>query len=234
MEPTLEPRTEPAAARHAGPSLPIVAAVSLALLVASLVAIGVLTGGHLPSPYGPLAPSAAFFTDHRGAMALGAFFTLGSAIPLAIYTATVASRLQFLRISAAGVHIALVGGVAASVLLAVSGLASWVLSQPGVADAAAVRVLHLFLFAAGGPGHVAMLGLLVAGIAVTAGITRRVSRGVMISGIVIAAIAELSTLTLVTPLAAYLLPLARFPALIWLIVAGAALPASRGGAVTAA
>ncbi|AKU92715.1 hypothetical protein [Vulgatibacter incomptus] len=49
----------------------------------------------------------------------------------------------------------------------------------------------------------------------------------MWSGIALAAIAELSTLSLVLPVFAYLLPLARFPSFAWLIVAALLLPSTR-------
>jgi hypothetical protein len=69
--------------------------------------------------------------------------------------------------------------------------------------------------------------LLVAGIAVPALILRLLPRALAGSGLVIAAVAELSTLSLVVPALAVLLPIARFPALIWLVVAGALLPNDR-------
>jgi hypothetical protein len=49
----------------------------------------------------------------------------------------------------------------------------------------------------------------------------------MVSGLVLAVVAELSWLSLVIPAASVLLPLARFPAFAWLIVAGALLPRRR-------
>jgi hypothetical protein len=52
-------------------------------------------------------------------------------------------------------------------------------------------------------------------------------------GLVIAAIAELSSLSILTPAAAYLLPAARFLGLIWLIVVGATLPSARGSRTAA-
>jgi hypothetical protein len=103
-----------------------------------------------------------------------------------------------------------------------------VLGQPGVADSAAtVRALHLFAFATGGPGHVVPLGLLLAGVAVPAGLMRFLPRWTMTFGLVVAGIAELSTLSLLVPAAAFLLPIARFPAFIWILTAGALLPQSR-------
>jgi len=100
------------------------------------------------------------------------------------------------------VFIALFGGLAASFFLALSALTQWVLAQAGVAGSAgATRVLHWFAFATGGPGHVVPLGLLLAGISVTAGLTRRLPRWMMIFGLVVAAIAELSSFALVVPAA---------------------------------
>jgi len=46
----------------------------------------------------------------------------------------------------------------------------------------------------------------------------------MISGLVVAAVAELSSLGLVFRPAMILLPLARLPALVWIVCAGALLP----------
>jgi hypothetical protein len=45
--------------------------------------------------------------------------------------------------------------------------------------------------------------------------------------LILAVLAELSSVSLVFPAVAPLLPLSRFPALVWLIAAGFALPSSR-------
>jgi hypothetical protein len=211
---------------HRGPSLLALAIAFSALFLASLILGTALAGGeHFPSPYGPEGYSSAYFSQHGKAVAISAFLQFGAAIPLGIYTATVVSRLQFFGLRVAGVFIALFGGLAASFFLALSALGQWVLAQTGVAaSAGATRVLHWFAFATGGPGHVVPLGLLLAGVSVTAGLTRRLPRWMMIFGLVVAAIAELSSFALIVPAAAWLLPLARFPALVWLICAGALLP----------
>jgi len=211
---------------HRGPNLVAVAITFVALLLASLILGTVLAGGeHFPSPFGPEGLSGAYFSQHATAVTVSAFLQFGAAIPLGIYTATAVSRLQFFGLRVAGVFIALFGGLAASFFLALSALTQWVLAQAGVAGSAgATRVLHWFAFATGGPGHVVPLGLLLAGISVTAGLTRRLPRWMMIFGLVVAAIAELSSFALVVPAAAWLLPLARFPALVWIVCAGALLP----------
>lgn len=94
----------------------------------------------------------------------------------------------------------------------------WVLSSPGVAEVTAnARVLQLLVFATGGPGHVASLGLLLAGVSLAGGLTRKLPRWVMWFGLVLAVFAELSSLTLLTPYAAVFIPLARFPAFVWIL-----------------
>jgi uncharacterized membrane protein len=83
------------------------------------------------------------------------------------------------------------------------------------------------VYLTGGPGHIVTLGLLVAGIAVPAMILGLVPRPVAWTGLVIAAIAELTTFVLVWPMLSPLLPVARFTGLLWLIVAGALMPVRR-------
>ena len=154
--------------------------------------------------------------------------TFGSSIPLAIYAATASARLRQLGITAPGATIALAGGFLASAGLALSGLTAWTLSRPEVtSDAALVRALYYLTFLTGGPWHVVTLGLLIAGIAVPGLIVGLLPRPVAWTGLVIAVVAELTTLVLIWPALSPLLPLARFTGLIWLIVAGALLPLRR-------
>ena len=70
----------------------------------------------------------------------GAFLQFGASIPLGIYTAPIVSRLQFLGLRTAGVHIALFGGLSASVFLAVSALIQWALGQDGIAVSGGAHV----------------------------------------------------------------------------------------------
>jgi hypothetical protein len=216
-------------ARHRGPSLLAVGVVHTVLLVAGVVACTVLAGGaHFPSPFQAESLSSVYFSEHADAVRVGAFLLFGASLPLGIFAATAVSQLRFLGVNVAGSFIALFGGLSASAMLALSALVQWVLSFPGVGDpSSTVRALHLLSFALGGPGCVALMGLLVAGLSVSAGLARLVPRWLMWFGVVVAGIAELSTLTLVAPAAAYLLPAARFPAFVWIICFGACLPKSR-------
>ncbi len=214
---------------HRGPSLLALGAVFTALFMASLIATAALAGGaHFPSPFQPELLSASYFAGHAWAVRAGAFLQFGAAVPLGIFTATAASRLRFLRVEAAGAFIGLFGGVAASLMLALSALTQWTLSQAGVTESASlVHALHLLAFATGGPGYVVPAGLLVAGVSVSGGLTRLLPRWLLWFGLVVAGLSELSALSLVLPAALYLLPLARFSGFAWMICAGATLPRAR-------
>jgi len=120
------------------------------------------------------------------------------------------------------------GGLLASAFASLSALLQWTLSRPAVTDQpAVVRALHDLAFLTGGPAHVVALGLLLAGIAAPALIVGILPRWLAVTGLLLAVAAELSTLALVTPGFAVLLPLARFGAMAWLIAAGALLPVTR-------
>ena len=71
------------------------------------------------------------------------------------------------------------------------------------------------------------LGLLIAGIAVPGLLLGLLPRPVAVAGLVIAAIAEIATVALLWDPAAVLLPIARFPGLVWLVIAGLMLPHRR-------
>jgi hypothetical protein len=220
------------APEHRGPSLVVVAAVHAALFVGGLVVATILAGAAFPSPFAPRALSDAYFAAHPGAVRALSFFQLGAAIPLAIFAAASASRLHFLGMRVAGVHIALAGGILASAFQAAAACAQWVVSQPGVSEIPAVtRPLHLLSFAVGGPACIACFGLLVAGISAVAGLPGLVPRWLMVSGLGIAAAAEVSVLTFVAPVFSYLLPLARFAGFAWMICVGALLPKARPAAL---
>jgi hypothetical protein len=213
--------------RHRGPALLPVALVSVGLFLGSLVVVAAMThGGYFPSPFEPAAAANAFFFDNADALRLGAFLQFGASVPLAIFAASASSRLRFLGIEAAGTQIALVGGTLASGMGALSAFAQWSLAQANLGSE--TRALHLLAFATGGPGYVVPFGLLVAGIAVTGGLGRKLPRWVMWSGLFIATVAEVSSLSIALAPAAYLLPIARFTGYVWIVVAGAMLPSKRG------
>lgn len=211
-----------------GPPLGVLAVVSTALFVGGIFIAAGVAHGFPPGPGASASSIAAYAAKHTASNRISAVFSFGSAIPLAIYAATANARLHVLGVRAPGATIALGGGLLASGFLALSGLCSWVLSQPGIAAGGVVtRAISDLQFATGGPAHVVLLGLLVAGIAVPASILGLLPRPLAIAGLVLAAVCELSSLTLATSALYPLLPIARFASLAWLIAAGFALPRRR-------
>jgi hypothetical protein len=214
--------------QQGGPPLALLAAISIGLLLAGLVVGAVIAGGIMPLPYGSPTEIQDYVTGHHGAAVAIAVGTFGSSVPLAIYAATASARLRQLGITAPGATIALAGGLLASAGLALSSLTAWTLSRPEVtSDPALVRALYYLTYLTGGPWHVVMLGLLVAGMAVPALIVGLLARPLAWTGLVIAGLAELTTLVLIWPGLSPMLPVARFTGLVWLIVAGALLPLRR-------
>ena len=215
--------------KHAGPNPGIVAIVYTLLFNAGLYFVISFTGGpHFPGPWESSETVAAYFQGHSTAVLTCAFLQFGAAIPLGIFTATMVSRLQFLGVRVAGAHIALFGGLMTAFNMAASALVLWVMAYPGIAqDPAVLRALYYLTFAVGGVGFSVPLGLLIAGLCIPAACFKLLPKWLVVFGIVLAVIGELSALALVVPSALFLIPLTRFPAFIWLIAAGFALPKTR-------
>jgi hypothetical protein len=186
-------------------------------------------GEHYPSPYLEEALARVYFTEHANAVRLSAFLQFGAAVPLGIFTASAVSRLRFLGVNAAGVDIALFGGLAASFMAALSALVMWTISWPEIAASPGVHALQVASFGIGGPGYVVPLGLLIAGISLAAGLARLIPSWLMWFGIVVAALAELSFFSLIVYAAAFLLPAARLLGFVWMICIALHLPKSRRG-----
>jgi hypothetical protein len=213
---------------QAGPPLGVLALVSTALLVAGVVGGAAIAGQTYPSPYADAELIRQYFATSSLAVTIGGTAAFASAVPLLIYAATVSARLRQLGVTAPGATIALAGGVAGAAVLALSGLLQWTLARPAVVTSQPlVRAVHDLSFLTGGPAHVVFLGLLVAGVAVPALLLGLLPRALAVTGLVIAAVGELATLALLWPELSVLVPLARFPGLIWLVVAGFRLPRRR-------
>ena len=216
----------------AGPNPGILALVSLALLVASLAASAVMTGGQtFVSPFSTTDRVVAYYRDNVAAVRLNSLLQFGSAVPLGIYAATVYARQLRLGVRVPGPAIGFFGGISASILLMVSAFITWVLSRPEIAgDASLTHALSFLSFATGGVGYVVGIGLLVAGIAVPALILGFVPRWLAWVGLAIAALSELSFLSLVIELLQVLLPIGRFGGILWLVAVGFLLPRTRAAA----
>lgn len=212
--------------RHAGPPLGIVATIFVMLFSAGLYPVTAFGGSPVfPGPGESIDVISAFFGARSSAVLVCAALHFGAAIPLGIFTATAVSRLRFLGVRAAGADIALFGGFATAITMMAASSVLWTMSYPGIAqEPALLQALYRLQFALGGPGFSVPLGLLIAGVSITAGFTRLLPKWIVILGIVIAVIGELSWLDILFPKALPLIPLTRFPGFVWMIAAGFALP----------
>jgi hypothetical protein len=215
-----------AVARHAGPHLGLVATVFTLLKLASIFVVSAfVTTPAFPGPTASGETIVAYFQQHHALVLACAFLQFGSAIPLGIFTATAVSRLRFLGVQAAGADIALFGGVATALDSLASAAVLWALTQPGIAhDATLTQALYFVQFAFGGPGFAVPLGLLLAGVSIVTGVRKLLPRWIVWLGIALAVVGELSWVSLVLPVATFLIPATRFPAFVWLIAVGVALP----------
>jgi hypothetical protein len=132
-----------------------------------------------------------------GAVRLCAFLQFGAAIPLGVFTASIASRLEFLGVRAAGVPIDLFGGIATAVTMIAASSALWVMSQPGIVeDRAVLQALYWLVQGLGGVGFSVPFGILAAGITIPAAVMKLIPKWVAILGIAIAICGEVSWLYL--------------------------------------
>jgi hypothetical protein len=184
---------------------------------------------YFPGPWESAQTIVSYFQTHSHAVLMCAFLQFGAAVPLGIFAATMVSRLRFLGVRAAGAHIALFGGLMTAFNIAVSALVLWVMAYPGIADeASVVRALYYIVFAVGGVGFSVPMGLLLAGICIPALMMKLLPKWLVVFGLTLAAIGELSFFSLVIPSAVFLIPLTRFPSFVWLILAGFKLPKRLG------
>ena len=208
--------------RSRRPNPGVLGLASLGLLIGSLVSMAVLSGGGtITSPFGDTDTVAGFFAENEFAVRFASMLQVASAIVLGVYAVAVHARQQQLGVKIPGPGIGLFGGTTAAVLLAVSSCITWTQSQSVVnADPELTHAFAYASFAAGGFAHVLGLGLFVAGVAFPGLVLRLLPAAFARVGLGIAALAELSILTMVLEPAQFLIPIGRFGSLIWLIAAG--------------
>jgi hypothetical protein len=211
-------------ARRGGPPL---LAPGLAWAALTLATLALHPGTR---PDADPATTLALLRDHPTTAELSATLLLASAVPFAVWVATVHHRLHRLGLRVAGPTLGLAGGLLAAGMLALSGAAGWAAAATAalVPDAAgAVVALTELSFAAGGPGFVVAFGLLMAGVAVPTLLGRVGPRPLAVVGLVLAAVAVVAVLSLALPALSFLLPVVRFGGLVWLVWTSAVLPVTR-------
>lgn len=220
------------ATRQRGPNLAVLAAISLALTAAGvLVPLALAGGSGYVSPFAPVADVTAYFHGNPGAVRVGAVLQFGAAVPLGIYAATLYARQLRLGVRVPGPAIGFFGGACAAVFLMSSALVNWVLSRPEVtSDPTLTHALSFLAFAAGGVAYVVGSGLPIAGVAVPGLILRLLPAWLAWTGLILAAVSEVSFLSLGLEPFQALLPLGRYGGLLWLLAVGILLPVRRAAA----
>lgn len=215
--------------RPDGPPLGILAVVHAGLFLLALIVGFVLSGaGAFLSPFAGADAVAAHAHADWAAIRVGAMLQFGSAVPLGIYAATAFARLQRLGVRVPGPAIGFTGGLTASILLMVSAFGTYLLSRPELTSDPRLALTFSFLaFVTGGVGYVVGLGLLIAGMAVPGVILGLLPRWLAWAGLVVAALSELSFLSLAVEPLQFLIPIGRFAGIAWLIAAGFLLPLDR-------
>jgi len=199
-----------------------------ALAFAALTIAGVALSARSPQPAASAASVLSYVRSHHAFMLVAGFLEFAAAAPLAIWTATAYRRQRTLGVTAPGAVIGLAGGLLAAASLALSGLISWTIAQvSGSVDGGLARALADLSFATGAAGFVVPLGLLVAGLAVPGLILGLLPRWLAWTGLVLAAVSELSAFSLLTSVLDVTLPAGRFGGLLWLVAASVLLPRSR-------
>jgi hypothetical protein len=220
----------PSAAIHRGPHPGMLAILYMVLFCAGLYPVTLFYKlPYWPSPLEPDSVIVPFFQTQGGRVLLCMFLQLGGMICLGLFTATIVSRLHFLGARAAGVYIALFGGFLVVFDSMAGTMAMWALLRPGVAAHPDVLLALYYLgYGLGGPGFSIPMGLLMAGVSVTAAFMKLLPKWVIVLGLILAAAGELSWFhLLVFPKLIFLIPLVRFPGMIWIIAVGFLLPKSR-------
>ena len=218
-----------ASPRHAGPPLWMLAILYTVLFCAGLFPVTFFGGApYWPGPAAPASAIVSYFQTHTTKVLACVFLQTGANICLGLFAATVVSRLHFLGVRAAGACIALFGGFLVAFDSIAAALTTWTMIRPAVAQNSSVLLgLYYLSFAFGGLGFSIPMGLLMAGVSVTAAFMKLLPKWIIVLGLILAAAGELSTLHLIFPRLIFLIPLTRFPGFIWIIAVGFALPRSR-------
>lgn len=215
--------------RFRGPHVGIIAVIFTLLFNAGLYPLMGFGGGlHFPGPYDTATTMASYIALRSHAALICAFFHFGAAISLGLFTAITVHQLRFLGVRAAGSSIALFGGFATAWNMTASACVLWAMAGSAIAqNPVLTQVLYYVQFVFGGPGFSVPMGLLIAGISVSALFARILPRWIAVFGILLAICGALSWFTLLTRSTLLLIPLVRFPGFLWLMLCGFSLSRTR-------
>lgn len=214
---------------HKGPHPGMFAVLYTALFCIGLYPVTALyKQPYWPGPWEAASVIIPYFQNYGARVLFCIVLQFGAMVCLGLFTATVVSRLHFLGARAAGTMIALAGGLLVVADSFAGTMAMWTTLRPGIVDQPSVVLALYYLgFGLGGPGFSVPMGLLMAGVSVTAAFLKLLPRWVIVLGMILAVAGELSWLNLAFPKLLFLIPLVRFPGFVWIIAVGFLLPKSR-------
>lgn len=224
-----QPARTPPTELPTSPNLGVMAMIYVGLFILGLIAVSAfVTRPSFPSPDASPGAIVAYFEAHPTPVRVSAFLSFGGILALTILVGAVASRFRLWGLRSAWVDIALLLGLMTALDQAVSHLCEWTLTWPGVTHSAPLTLaLFYLLYALGGPGFSLPMGLFVGSLAGIGAKWSLLPGWLVWIGFVITAMGVISWLNLLAPSAPLIsltIPLTRFPAFAWLIVAGFALP----------
>src|SRR6202022_3334824 len=112
------------------------------------------------------------------------FLPFGATVCLGLFTASVVSRMQFLGVRAAGAWIALFGGFLTVFNGVAASLIEWTMIHPGVAQEPSVLLAPFYLsYGFGGPGFSIPMGLLMAGVSISAAFMKLLPKWIVVLGV---------------------------------------------------
>lgn len=211
--------------RYVGPRLLVPAAAYVVLFVASSALGGAVDA--FSTPTAAAADVVARASAHVTAIQFVSVLQLAAAIALGVFAAAATGAVRSRGFDVVGLQIARFGGFGAAVLLAFSAVSGWCtveLAEIGASDAA--KSTSLLAFASGGPAHVVLCGLLLAGVSVPTLLGRLIPRWISILGLALAGVAALSILSFAISGMQLLLPIVRFPSMIWILAVSTTLLAA--------
>ena len=187
--------------RFAGPPLVLLALLYTVLFNAGLFPVTAMAGKpYWPGPWEPASVIVPYFQTHATRVLTCIFLQSGATICLGLFTAVVVAQLRFLGVRSAGPWIALFGGFLTTFNGIAAAFATWTLIHPVVAQNPPVLLgLYYFSYALGGPGFSIPMGLFMAGVSVSAGLTKLVPKWIAIFGLILAVAGELSWFHLISP-----------------------------------
>jgi hypothetical protein len=208
---------------------------ALAIAYALLFNLGLAFVTYLAPPPRYPAPGAStsaivgYFAVSGTLVRISDLISIGAFMVLGVLVVGLAGRLRLLGDGGSGPAIALFAGLMTALDQTASHLSQWAITWPGIGQGATLALYYLS-YAFGGPGFSVPMGVFIGAVALTARSSKLLPRWIVWSGMAIALTGLVSSLNILAPTLSPLpltIPLTRFPAFLWLIAAGFALPLRR-------